>query len=82
MLTEVTYLTHTNTFFHIPVHPGVAPVHADGATTAQIAENIRLFNQSIGDHLLYHRVKAALKQQLILAVENRYIQVLEDIDLG
>ena len=83
MLTDITYMQSTNTVFNIPVLPGVAPVHADGATAAQIlAENIHLFNQLISDHLLYHRVKAALEQQLILAVENSYIQVLEDIDLG
>ena len=53
VLTEVAYLTRTNTFFDIPVHPGVTPVHANGATAAQIVENICLFNQLIGDHLLY-----------------------------
>lgn len=82
MLTDVAYITRTNAIFIIPVHPGVAPIHAAGATAPQIAENIRLFNQSIGEQLLYQRVTAALKQQLILAVENRYMQVLEDTEFG
>ena len=72
MLTDVAYITRTNAIFIIPVHPGVAPVHAAGAT-APIAETIRLFNQSIGYQLLYQRATAALKQQVILAVENRYL---------
>ena len=37
ILTEVAYLTHTNTFFDIPVHPGNAPIHANNATGVQIA---------------------------------------------
>ena len=83
ILTEVAYLTCTSTFFDIPVHPRNAPVHANTATGLQIAETIRQSNQAIADHLLYERVKSALKQrQILLAVENRNLQFLEDLKFG
>ena len=82
LLTDAEYLARTNIVFAIPVHPGNAPVHAAHATGVQIAETIRLFNQEIDDHRLYERVKAELKQQLLKAVDSRYLQVLEDLDFG
>jgi hypothetical protein len=73
----------TNVAFILPVHPGKnAPVHTVAATGLQIAETIRLFNQNIGDHRLYERVQAELKQQLLKAVDSRYLQLLEDPDFG
>jgi hypothetical protein len=76
-------LARINIAFAIPVHPGNAPaVHHAAATGVQIAETIRLFNQEIDDHRLYERVQAELKQQLLKAVDSRYLQVLEDLDFG
>jgi hypothetical protein len=82
VLSEVDYLAHTNVVFAIPVHPGNAPLHGAQATGFQIAETIRLFNQENDDHRLYERVKAESKQQILKAVDSRYLQVVEDLDFG
>jgi hypothetical protein len=83
MMSAADYLARTNNVaFIVPVHPGDAPVHAANATGLVIAENIRLFNVGIDDHRLYEKVQAELKQQLLKAVDSRYLQVLEDPDFG
>jgi len=82
MMTAAAYLARTTVEFTLPAHPGDAPVHAAGATGLQIAETIRLFNQHIDEHRLYERVQAELKQQILKAIEHRYLQVLEDADFG
>ena len=73
ILTKVAYLTpQTNIFFDpSPIHPGKAPTHA--------AENICLCNQEIDDLLLYKLTKSVLKQQILQAVESRYLQFLGDL---
>jgi hypothetical protein len=82
MMTDVEYLARANVAFIVPVHPGDAPVHAAGATGLAIAETIRLFNVGVEEHRLYETVNAELKQQLLKAVNTRYLQVLEDHDFG
>jgi hypothetical protein len=82
MMTDVEYITRANVAFIVPVHPGDAPVHAANATGLAIAETIRLFNVSVDEHRLYEKVTAELKQQLLKAVNTRYLQVLEDQDFG
>jgi hypothetical protein len=76
------YLTRTGTLFAPPVHPGIAPVHPEGATGNQITEANRQFRQNVNDHQLYLSVREALKQQILLAVNTLYVQVLEDVDMG
>jgi hypothetical protein len=68
--------------FEIPVHPGVAPVHPPNPTGQQITETNRQSQPDIDDHQLFLTVREALKQQILLAVEYRYLQVLEDADMG
>jgi hypothetical protein len=82
LLTELEYIRRTNVAFAIPVHPGAAPVHVAQASAFQIAETIRLFNQNVEEHRLYERVQAKLKQQILIAVESRYLQILEDLEFG
>jgi hypothetical protein len=53
-----------------------------GATAAQIAEIIRLFNQVLAEHTMYHRVATEIKSQLLAAVDNTYLRELEDVDFG
>jgi hypothetical protein len=79
MMTDVECITRANVAFIVPVHPGDAPVHAANATGLAIAETIRLFNVSVDERRLYEKVTAELKQQLLKAVNARYLQVLEDV---
>jgi hypothetical protein len=81
-MSNAAYVARAGLLFIVPVHPGDAPIHAAGATAAQIAENIRLFNQVLTDHTLYHRVATELKAQVLAAVDNMYLHELEDVDFG
>jgi hypothetical protein len=76
------YLARTGVNFILPVHPGVSPVHGDQATGNQINETNRQFDGRIKDHQLYLHVREALKAQVIVAINHRYLQVLEDVDMG
>ena len=80
LMTPAAYLARAGVAFDVPVHPGNAPVHAPLATAAQIAETIRLFTQTTKEHKMYLTVHACLKQQLLKAVDYRYLQILEDPD--
>jgi len=82
LMDGVTYLARAGQVFLIPIHPGPAPVHAAGATAAQIAENIRLYQQQLGDIDLFSRVTTALQSQILAAVDNTYLRALEDPDFG
>jgi hypothetical protein len=65
---DAAYTARAGIAFVIPIHPGPAPMHAVGATAAQIAENIRLFNQDIAEHMLYHHAIV-----LLLNSEHRFL---------
>jgi hypothetical protein len=77
LMTDTMYLARAGVAFDVPSHPGAAPVHANGATAAQIAETIRLFNQKLAKHTLYHCVAQILK-----AVQSTYLRELDDADYG
>jgi hypothetical protein len=82
IMPDAAYLARTTMAFEIPVHPGVTPVHPPNPTGQQIMETNRQFQRDIDDHQLFLTVREALKQQIFLAVEYRYLQVLEDADMG
>jgi hypothetical protein len=82
IMPDADYLVRTTVAFVPPVHPGVAPVHPPNPTGNQITEINRQFQRDIDDHQLFLTVREALKQQILLAVEYRYLQVLEDADMG
>ena len=65
-----------------PIHPGNAPVHAANATAAAIAENIRLYNMTIAECDIYNQVQQTLKKQILQAVPDTYLAVLQDALLG
>jgi hypothetical protein len=79
LMSDAAYLLRAGEAFAIPLHPGVTSVHVAGATAAQIAETIRLFNQNLKEHALYNEVATALKAH---AVDNTYIRELEDATFG
>lgn len=82
LMSEFDYFARAGIAFTIPVHPDVAPIHSVGATSAQIAETIRLYNQELAAHTLYHQVSTALKSQILAAVEITYLRALENADFG
>jgi hypothetical protein len=57
-------------------------VHPVNATGNQIIEINRQFERDIVDHQLFLTAREALKQQILLAVAFRYLQVLKDADMG
>ena len=71
-----------NVPFIAPVNPGAAPVHANGATGAQIAETNRQWKEDRTIFRLYHEVDKALRNQVIDAVHPHYIRALHDNLLG
>jgi hypothetical protein len=82
MMPDAAYLARTQVAFVAPIHPGAVPVHAIAATGLQMAETIRLFNQNVDEHRLHQRVHAELKQQILMAIPTRYLQILEDLEMG
>jgi hypothetical protein len=63
-------------------HPGDSPAHAPAATAPQITEANRRFKCDLSEHRLFCVVAEKIKQQVLLAVPNRYFCVLEDVDYG
>ena len=82
LLSEAEYLARAGVPFIVPRHPGAAPDAAAGATAAQIAESIRIYNQTLADVTLYNRLSAALTAQIISAVNASFLSALEDPDFG
>ena len=65
-----------------PAHPGAAPVHANGATAAQITETNRAYKANLSEYALYSTVIATLKKQLIAAIPETYIKTKKDDLIG
>jgi hypothetical protein len=82
VMPAVDYDARTHAVFVPPAHPGDNPVHAAGATGPQITETNRTFKAALAEHTLYTTVKEELKKQILLAVEGRYLTILEDNDFG
>jgi hypothetical protein len=82
VMSPAAYLIRTGVAFAAPAHPGDAPIHAVGATTAQITETNRRFKHELADHRLFRTVSEEMKQQILLAVPNRYYCRLENVDFG
>jgi hypothetical protein len=61
-----------------PVHHGSAPVHAPGATSAQITETNRQFKADTIKFNIYTSIEANLKKLLLQAVPATYIDELRD----
>jgi hypothetical protein len=76
------YLVRTGVAFDVPVYPGDSPVHVPAATAPQITEANRRFKYDLAEHRLFCVVAEEIKQQVFLAVPNRYFCVLQDVDYG
>jgi hypothetical protein len=83
MMTAADYNALPNAVpFPPPAAPGQLPVHAQNATGPQITETNRQHDFATRQFVTYNRVAAALKSQLIAAVNNTYIRALEDAAFG
>jgi hypothetical protein len=68
--------------FVVPVHHGVAPVHAANATQFQITETNRQYEANVKTFNVFTQCRLKIKQQILAAVDNLYTQALEDDDFG
>ena len=77
VLTATEYADVSNTPFDIPVHPGLAPVFPPGNVTAAEREDIRADHNAKLKHFTeYNLVDAAIKAQIIAALEPQHIAAL------
>jgi hypothetical protein len=81
VMTAVEYLALTGVAFVAPVAPPALD-HIAGATAAQIIEDNRLHKSSTSEFQRYHYTDQALRQQLIAATPEVYIQAVKDPLLG
>jgi hypothetical protein len=68
--------------FIAPDHLGAQPVHALNATAAQITVVNRQYDAQLEDFRQYERVRQAIRQQILLAVDATYHDVLSHDDFG
>ncbi len=81
MMSAADYLQIAGVAFIVPIHPGAAPIHAAGARQAHaILETNRKFQAAILEFNLYLNVQLLVKNQILEAVPNRYLEILEDND--
>ena len=65
-----------------PANPGPNPEIPAGATQFQIQAATSLYNQSTNDFKQYNATDRALKQQLMGAVDDMFVNILSDIHVG
>lgn len=82
VMTAPEYLVLSNVAYVEPVHPGTQPVHPANATAAQITEANCQYDATLVQVALHVSVINALRQQILAAVDNKYLLKLEDSDLG
>jgi hypothetical protein len=82
-MTAAEYLVISAMTYDEPLHPSAQPVHQANATTAaQITEANCLYEASLLQVALHISVVNALRQQILCAVDNKYLMALEHPDLG
>jgi hypothetical protein len=74
------YLTLTGIAFVAPPPPGNPPVVAQNTQTLMIAQ--QAYNDSKDVYAVYNQVSTDLKQQLLAAVNEEYIETLRDDEQG
>lgn len=76
------YLALTGHAFMLPLHPGAAPVHAVGATAAQITETNRVFTATLAELTTANQFRQEIKKLILAAVNSIYLASLEDDTFG
>jgi hypothetical protein len=81
-MTDAEYLVISAVNYDKPVHPGAQPIHQANVTAAQITEANRQYDTTLLHVSLHVSVVNALRQQILCAVDNKYLIALEHPDLG
>ena len=77
------YLTLAGAAFTLPVHPGDTPTINDPkATQYIIAEEVRVFKTTIAELTLAATLREELKKQILTAVDQLYLDALDDATFG
>jgi hypothetical protein len=76
------YLVISAVAYVVPVHPGTQPVHPANSTAAQMNEANRQYDNSLTQVALHLSVVNALRQQIMGAIDTKYLIELEHPDLG
>ena len=76
------YLQRAGTAFLLPIHPGPQLDHAVNATAAQITAANRAYDSELDVFRRYVQVNEAIRQQILIAVDSTYYNVLEDDTFG
>ena len=82
VMTAVDYLARATVLFNPPDHPGAAPPVLVAPTNAQITENNRSFAHDLSEFRTYTNTAEALKKQILIAIPDRYLTILEDEVFG
>jgi hypothetical protein len=82
VMTDAEYLVISAVNYDEPVHLGAQPMHQANATAAQITEANRQYDATLLQVSLHVSVINALRQQILCAVDNKYLMALEHPDLG
>jgi hypothetical protein len=82
VMPDADYLALAGEAFIIPQHPGILPIHAQGTTGAQITETNRQYDANLTAYMRYKEVQAALREQILTAVNNTFLIALEHEELG
>jgi hypothetical protein len=82
IMTNAEYLVISVINYNEPVHPGAQPVHQANATAAQITEANRQYDAALLQVALHVTVVNAQRQQILCAIDDKYLMALEHPDLG
>jgi hypothetical protein len=80
-MTDAEYLAIAGTPFIVPLNPGTL-THPPGATGPQISEAVRTHKEQMDNFQLYYNVDKALRNQLLAATPEAFIQTIKDPYLG
>ena len=69
---------NNNVNFVAPVSPGLTPVHANGATAAQIAETNRIFSVDTTRFEVFQNTRTQLRNLILNAVPDKYTNSLKN----
>jgi hypothetical protein len=82
VMTDAEYLVISDVNYDEPIHPGAQPMYQANATAAQITEANHQYDAALLQVSLHVSVINALRQQILCAVDNKYLMALEHPDLG
>eukprot|EP00978_Attheya_sp_CCMP212_P008993 scaffold21179_cov47-Attheya_sp.AAC.4 len=81
-MTAAEYLAVAKVAFKVPINPTADPVMVKARSRLESSKNLRLYELAKKDFRIYHDVNKALRNQLIAATPDTYLQELRDPDLG